>query len=1343
MKLNSTRLRTLMPVVTLAGTFCLALPAYAGHGGHEFRQMRLENLGKNNFEIRRSVSHDIRANNQVLDRPTNQLQIQRSHGFTFDSINNNRLKHSAFLTDSGSMRTLNKGLALDLTSSDRSIVLGEQLFSSAGTLTIKVGGEERTLTSGSKVTAAEYVAIQQTLKGGSQTLTVDLNGRGIGGQFSLDNITDGGKTVRATELVIPEHVTASGDFSRHADGLRVTNDLVNYGSISAYSSGKNDTAKIAARDIDNNSGATISTSAERLNLSLRADRDINNAGSISSSGDLLLSAGRSINNSGSFNSSANITLDGNSDSNLLVNNTGGTITALSGAINVRSAEYNGTGNTNASGGDLFSRELNLFSGQGTTDVAVNEVTGVVNSSGSAVHVSTHTDKLLIGSQCLVGDPTYYNVGDIELQGNIVVGETLAIIASGNITRKDACVQILARSLSGAGCDINIIAGANVITGSGETGGLLSGQPPITENTTKSITFSGASGTGGVVDLSGTGTSVTIDTSATGADLDGGNLTIAAYADASNNLGKVILSSNSVIITSGNGAGKNGGITIVGGGVGGDAVIVGAQIVSDGGTGSSGDITIATAQPAFSSGSSMTFDTFGAILSGNKIVAGSTINASGVQLLSSISASSANINVHSGTEILVTNSIQSKGLTATASGGNISLVSDAGPVVINGNMNVSGGANASGGTVTVSTKSDAIGLSVFSINADGGTKGGSISLSNTGTAGISTNGNVSAVSLGDGGQIAITSGAFLKIISGGYSVDGDSSGKGGSINLQATKLDSLLGLNLSALGGTDSALNIVTTTGGITAGNDISIKTDGKLTLNLNGSINADGVVANGLNVDIKGGSILLSASTSANPLLISANGINGGNGGNITYTDGGTNPTVVGQPLTTPKGIPNFLALSAHAGPNNGDSGTVTLDVGGDLIVNPNALDVASSASGGAHNGGTINLSAGNVPSKKVGKLLILSDLNVAGANGGGAGNIALSSEYTKAFVIGVGKKVPRSGIFGTPSGAGNLTITAAGIQILTSIAAGTPDLNATGKGSITTADGVVITGGTTKLHSDTGSINVNLSTDRVLAISNSTIAINSVGTALIDILFTTSAGKSFTLDAVGTIGVSGVQSLGGNISLHTTTGDIASRSFAPILATNGSITLQTDDINNGDISFAFGPQVVTSGTKGGSVTIAIGAIPKKPVNSVPDQFSPDPNFVLNSVGKGKIYFGAQPTGITTSGTVNINAIDKNVIFSNGSNNPGANQIAFVGNNTVTADPPIKSDISSPHLSTMLVKTTPYQPSNGSNIPATQTPGTNFVFDQSFNLQTSVALPTDLVRTAKGGRRAKTILAKE
>jgi len=81
---------------------------------------------------------------------------------------------------------------------------------------------------------------------------------------------------------------------------------------------------------------------------------------------------------------------------------GGTFSAQNGAINFN----NTAGNTAVWGGNYLSQQINLNAGAGTIDFSADQVTGVLSSSGNAVHVLASTPELRLGDQHLTGDPTF-------------------------------------------------------------------------------------------------------------------------------------------------------------------------------------------------------------------------------------------------------------------------------------------------------------------------------------------------------------------------------------------------------------------------------------------------------------------------------------------------------------------------------------------------------------------------------------------------------------------------------------------------------------------------------------------------------------------------------------------------------------------------------------------------------------------------------------------------------------------------------------------------------------------------------------------------------------------------
>ena len=187
-------------------------------------------------------------------------------------------------------------LALDLTSSNANIMLGSKLFGTTSSVTINVGGTQQSYKPGSVVTAGEYVAISQVLKGSSQAVTLSASGSAIGGTFSLNAVDKG----NVTNLTIPTSVTALDYVSKNST-LRLSGDLTNYGSIDAVSlNNKSASGTISAADITNESGGIITSiqpgatsgtaggaTSSSLDLTLQATNNLSNAGSITSSGALL------------------------------------------------------------------------------------------------------------------------------------------------------------------------------------------------------------------------------------------------------------------------------------------------------------------------------------------------------------------------------------------------------------------------------------------------------------------------------------------------------------------------------------------------------------------------------------------------------------------------------------------------------------------------------------------------------------------------------------------------------------------------------------------------------------------------------------------------------------------------------------------------------------------------------------------------------------------------------------------------------------------------------------------------------------------------------------------------
>jgi adhesin HecA-like repeat protein len=537
--------------------------------------------------------------------------------------------------DAGRIVRLNSGINLDLTSSARNIVLGTKLFSDGITqVQINVAGETKTLIAGSQVTAAEYVAAKQVIAGQAQSVSLSKAGAAIGGNIDLGALTVGNDVMRASNLVVSNNVTTSGDFGKHSD-FRLQGDLVNFGTLNAFSSDSSVRGgTLSARDITNHAGGLISSAVD---LTLDAAGNLRNDGIIVSTQGLTLSAGGSISNSGavraensvSLNASSinnqglvqsrigDVNLDGSSITALRVNNSHGTIAALNGAINLRNTAYSGTGDSTVIGGDLLSRDLNLNAGQGLATVSVNELTGTINETGLAAHVTASTAVLNIGNVCLTGDPTFYNQGDINITANISVPEDLVIVASGDITSA-ADVEIRAADAS-LGYDITMIAGADFIADGGAN------SPTLPGGTAGGVSLSGKSSkTGGGIRL-GSNVKVYAQVDDTMGNLNGGNILMVAFAGKGSELAGKLDMPGVSLRTGGLNLGNNGNITLIAGLKSGTAI---NSPISEttGGSGAAGNVSMFSAAPISSiKGQTVDYDATGLRTSTASLVASSKLN----------------------------------------------------------------------------------------------------------------------------------------------------------------------------------------------------------------------------------------------------------------------------------------------------------------------------------------------------------------------------------------------------------------------------------------------------------------------------------------------------------------------------------------------------------------------------------------------------------------------------------------------------------------------------------------------------------------------------------------------
>jgi hypothetical protein len=469
---------------------------------------------------------------------------------------------------------------LDLSSTQRNIMAAQGFAPT----TIQSAAGARTVAPNSMLTPAEFVALQQTLATGSQTLSLGSLGNATGGSFNINQ----SMSSAISSLVVPSNVSAIHDFANSS--LNVVGNIVNSGNLFAVStSPATTTAAINATNIMNNQGALISSVlpsntlmgltnvVSSLNLSLNAINNIINAGTIRSSGSLTATAGgaimnmssgthtatmqamNSINlqaatiiNSGVITASAgNINVATQMVGNVMMNNTNGIMQAMAGNINFGSASIVDKINTTVLGGSLISKAVNIFSGAGKASLDVENATGKVNITACEAQVSVANGNLTLGDMQLNGDPTFYNLkGDVVLSGNIDTnGGPLTVVASRDI-KADADVVT---TVTTDGGPINMVAGANftvqrpmlIPPNEGENLEFV----PVTDNQTNNdtigtLTISGPSLGGGSILLGN------LSSMSSAAGLGGGDITLTALGGLTAGSGRIVLPAGMTVTTGG-------------------------------------------------------------------------------------------------------------------------------------------------------------------------------------------------------------------------------------------------------------------------------------------------------------------------------------------------------------------------------------------------------------------------------------------------------------------------------------------------------------------------------------------------------------------------------------------------------------------------------------------------------------------------------------------------------------------------------------------------------------------------------------------------------------------------
>ncbi len=686
----------------------------------------------------------------------------------FPQLAQTNLGNSNLIPDLRLPRVLN----LDLTSDQKSIALPARFFRGQSWVSVNVGGETKTFTEGALVTPAEYVAISQTMGGDTQSLFLNKNGTASGGQFSLSMLRQPQSYRNISTLVIPEQVVALDDLSRGA--LKISGDIVNRGQIVGMSSPSRHDGKIFADNVLNLAGAIISMdsliNANGLdstapgfmaklasiadgarsagNLLIRASEKLTNDGTIFSTGNLTVSAAE-IRNTGLMMSGNSLAVEtqklvntgvvktmgallqlstGDAVGGLSVESTGGTFEANRGNIRIAA-----TGPIDLIGGVLNAQLVKFSSPDSIVSVAAQAISGLVDVAAfsSAVHVEK--GDLAINSINVAGDPIFTNsAGSIILPANITAsGAPVTAVAFGDIIGANGGTLIDTSSMTDNGGDVTLLAGVNNVTAGGVT------------------TVSGPSGSNGsIYGITGI--------KASGADNNstGGNIVLGAFGGSINITGAIEASARSA-----------GHVTLL---APGDIKL--GDVNTRGQHAQEDYITIRTVNPSLGSG--LTFDSNGKLTQGtvgmSSIVGNGSIVAGNLESgnRNNSSANAGNINILAGGSIS-TGYLRTMGSGAAprgfalqgydyasngGDGGDISVVSKTGGILIDGDINSSGGGGGGanhtaggrggdGGNVLLTAIADVI------INgpvlAPGGGGGGGVGISSTDTGG-------GGGSLGNGG-----------------------------------------------------------------------------------------------------------------------------------------------------------------------------------------------------------------------------------------------------------------------------------------------------------------------------------------------------------------------------------------------------------------------------------------------------------------------------------------------------------------------------------------------------------------------------------------------------------------
>ena len=1102
--------------------------------------------------------------------------------------------------------------SLDLSSSIRSVTAGSNLVQPTS---IREGGTRRTVTASDLLTPGEFVAVQEVLSTGHQTIILASSGRAMCGSVQLTSSL----VQQASDLVIPKGMTVFDDFAQTGN-LNLQGSFSNAGKFYAISSSPQVTsAAISAVNIFNQKGALISsvlpssspgglsTLVNSLSLSLNAANNISNAGTITSAGNLTLKAGTSIINalpagvtgpSPVMQAASNVNLQAasivngglvssqlgaiNAYTSRLVNS--GMIQAPSGSIQIANLSgltlgvdntlgliaaqdtvlFDTLGSTSQSkatlsvvGGTLSANNVAFESPDGRINVSVDRINGSVDASGGTAEIGTKEGNLDLADVHLTGDPIFFaQGGSLDLSGLFTSNSTF----------------------STTGGDFVALASGNITA--------------ATAPANATVDATSGSGQGGLIVLAA-GVNFTVDASQAGCSQCSGFYTVGGTSTAggSINLPTVkLLTNNGISLTahSPGGAGKpDGSINI-------DSI----RTMGFGNAAVTADGTVTA--------SAIDASAVGSGDGGSISINAPTLAAPSAGLLS-VSANGASMGNGGGI------SINARTLSTPGTG---SL-----------SVSASGSGTGNGGTISlnIAQTSAAPGASPISVSASGGDggNGGSVFLNATGESVIAIGlqaGNLSITATGGSSGSASGSGGIFRLLTfGNLTLDPASvnvaplgaNGNGGEVNLAVLRTGNTEHILNIVNGGVINANGAGNGRGGFIVfdGGTFKVTAPGPVTLAVNGGGTGNGgVISIRSTVTEALGSNNLAIGSGPGNLIISATGGSpgsaSGNGGSVRLLNNGGNLTLDPASL-------NVAPLGS-----NGNGGFVFLDIspqgaapGGNLnLVEQGIINTSAVGNG---NGGIISVNASTLQVTAPGPVTMAAN----GAGAGNGGRISMFFFNVNQLVVG--------------SGAGNLILSATGGSF--SGNGGSVQLNIQTTGSSLTIDPAFLNVAPLGTNGNGGSIDFSLPYFPGLPVA---------GLILLN-------GGGFNASGVGS-------GNGGSISLRAQTVQVTATGPASLTANGG------DTGNGGSISItaatlqvaAAGPVTLSANGNNGFLTINANASANSDLNfSAGSSVSLAPSTNVQTSGNVAITTAVLQLGagslVSTSGassTINVTSLDGSVL---------------------------------------------------------------------------------------------------